>query len=158
MLNVINRWGGYSYMSRLADRFGSNQSKSPFLYNVRLYSNALLPPIHPSIPGLVCTYKHVDIYIWCMYTMVFFLRYLRCQRKVRGGRETYILLLFFILPLSLSFSLPVGRIISRRVCISCIRIFINVYTRWCLYSPRPVLIFFSGKIHTQRDKGKDRDL
>lgn len=102
MLNVINRWGGYSYMSRLADRFGSNQSKSPFCTMcVYILMLCFLLSTSP-IPGLVCTYKHVDIYIWCMYTMVFFLRYLRCQRKVKGGRETYILLLFFILPLSLS--------------------------------------------------------
>ncbi len=91
-----------------------------------------------------------------MYTMVFFLRYPRCQKKVKGGGGTYILLLFFILPLSLFFSPGWTYYFP-----SCLYI-LYTYIYQCVYKMMLILtktrFFSSGKIHTQRDKGKDRDL
>jgi hypothetical protein len=91
-------------MSRLADRFGSNQSKSPFLYNVRLYSNALLPPIHPSIPGLVCTYKHVDICMVHVHDGLLFTISEMSEEGEGGGGNLYFITLLYSSTLSLFLS------------------------------------------------------
>lgn len=93
-----------------------------------------------------------------MHTMVFFLRYPRCQKKVKGGGNLYFITLLYSSTLSLSLFLSRLDVLFPVVFVYLVYVYLSMCIQDDAYTHQDPFFFSSGKIHTQRDKGKDRDL